>query len=121
MMLFGTADLVLQAAIPAQARNPSWTEMLGPAQDTIPQAEGFKVVWRHDLQAAIAEAKAPTPLPTKQAFVGILTAVNDQSPNLAAAPSSSGSAGNSIPADQVTLALRDEGTKRNITHPLPPR
>src|SRR6266404_7650618 len=89
MMLFGTADLVLQAAIPAQARNPSWTEMLGPAQDTIPQAEGFKVVWRHDLQAAIAEAKAPTPLPTKQAFVGILTAVNDQSPNLAAAPSSS--------------------------------
>jgi len=36
---------------------PPWSEILGPSQGTIPPTASFEVVWRGDLQAALAEAK----------------------------------------------------------------
>ena len=39
------------------ASTPPWNEILGPAQGTVPPAPAFKVTWRSDLTAALAEAK----------------------------------------------------------------
>src|SRR5436305_5472683 len=61
MKPFVTLCLVLSlnstALFSASSAMPPWKEILGPSQGTIPPAPSFRVTWRTDLPAALAEAK----------------------------------------------------------------
>ncbi len=49
--------LIGPGVTPVIAQSPDWGEILGPRQGKLPAPVGYKVQWRTDLYAAMAEAK----------------------------------------------------------------